>query len=148
MLKVLNPQLDIFTAEVYNQLVPKNHLLVRIADAVDFNFVLEKLKCTYSNIGRGSYDPIMMFKIQLLCYLYQLSDGKVIQRAQTDIAFRWFLGLNIYDTLPDDTTVSYFRVHRLDNESLEEFFNEIVSLCIEKHVVTSRRVLIDSTQEA
>lgn len=87
----------------------------------------------------------MMLKIQLLYYLYQLSDGKVIQRAQTDIAFRWFLGLNIYDALPDDTTVSYFRVYRLDIESLEEFFNEIVSLCIEKHVITSRRVLIDST---
>lgn len=145
MLKVQNPQLDMFTAEVYNHLVPQNHLLVRIADAVDFGFVLEKLEKRYSNIGRGSYDPIMMFKIQLLCYLYQLSDGKVIQRAQTDIAFRWFLGLNIYDTLPDDTTISYFRVHRLDNDTLEDLFNDIVTLCIKKHLVKSKRLLIDST---
>lgn len=145
MLKVQNPQLDMFTAEIYNQLVPQNHLLVRIADAVDFGFVLEKLEKRYSNIGRGSYDPIMMFKIQLLCYLYQLSDGKVVQRAQTDIAFRWFLGLNIYDKLPDDTTISHFRIHRLDNDTLEDLFNDIVTLCIKKHVVKSKRLLIDST---
>lgn len=103
------------------------------------------VKDMYSPIGRDSKDPVMMVKILLLEYLYRLSDINVSDRIKTDIAFRWFLGLSLDDEVPDDTTISHFRVHRLKEKNIEGIFNEIVKKCIEKDLVKIRRCIIDST---
>ena len=141
-------QIDIFSSEIYRNLIPKDHLLVKINDTADFSFVYDLLKDKYSSFGRESKDPAMMVKILLLEYLYFLSDVEIAKRIQTDVAFRWFLGLSIYDPTPDDTTISHFRVNRLDSENLEQIFNEIVKLCIELDLVKTRRYLPDTTDVA
>ena len=158
-------QFDVFDNIIFDKLIPKNHLLVEIDEVVDFSFVYEQLKDNYSPIGRESKDPVMMFKILILEYLYCLSDPKVVERIKTDVAFRWFLGLklddsvpddttisyfriNLYDQVPDDTTISHFRINRLADGPFEEFFNEVVKQCIGKGLVKSRRYIIDSTDVA
>ena len=40
-------------------------------------------------------------KLLFLQYLYNLSDVKVIEEANCNLAFLWFLGLNPEDKLPD-----------------------------------------------
>ena len=130
---------------MFDSLVPKDHLLVKIDSIIDFSFVYDIVKDEYSDKGRGSCDPVVMTKLCLLEYLYTLSDRKVRERAQTDIAFRWFLGLNLDDPLPDDTTISHFRINRMGPNGFEEFFNEIVRKCIELDLVKERRYLIDTT---
>lgn len=148
MLKKNDGQIDIFNHMIFEKLIPKNHLLVKIDSIIDFSFVYEKIKDKYSHVGRGSKDPVMMTKILLLEYLYNLSDVEVANRINTDVAFRWFLGLGIDDEVPDDTTISYFRVKRLGEEDFDAFFNEIVKLCIEKDLVKSRRYIVDTTDVA
>jgi transposase len=138
-------QIDVFNHMIFERLIPKDHLLVKIDSTVDFSFVYDKIKDKYSKIGRGSKDPIMMLKILLLEYLYRLSDVEVVKRIKTDIAFRWFLKLSIDDPVPDDTTISHFRIKRLGEDDFEEFFNEIVKQCIEKDLIKTNRYLIDST---
>ena len=103
---------------IFEKLVPKDHLLIKINSIIDFSFIYDKVKDRYSHVGRGSEDPVMMVKILLLEYLYNLSDPEVVNRIQTDIALRWFLGLGIYDEVPDDTTISHFRVNRLGMRTL------------------------------
>jgi transposase len=133
---------------IFEKLIPKTHLLVKIDSVIDFSFVYEKIKDKYSDMGRASKDPVMMVKILLLEYLYRLSDVEVSDRINTDVAFRWFLGLGIDDTVPDDTTISYFRVKRLGEEDFDAFFYEIVKMCIEKDLVKSRRYIVDTTDVA
>ena len=146
MLSKNNPQIDVFTQMIYDKLVPQNHLLVKINSLIDFSFIYDIVEDCYSkNMGRSSRDPLMMIKIILLEYLYNLSDVEVAKRIATDIVFRWFLGLSIDDSVPDDTTISHFRVKRLGKEKFEAFFNEIVRLCIKQNLVNSNRFLIDST---
>jgi transposase len=145
MLSKNNPQIDVLTQMIYDKLVPKDHLLVKIDSNVDFSFVYKKVEKKYSDMGRSSKDPAMMVKIMLLEYLYKLSDVEVAKRISSDIVFRWFLGLNIDDKAPDDTTISHFRIKRLGKEDFEEFFNEIVKQCIDKNLVSTNRFLIDST---
>ena len=77
-----------------------------------------------------------------------MSDVEIASRINTDVAFRWFLGLGIDDTAPDDTTISYFRVKRLGEEDFDVFFNKIVKMCIEKDLVKSRRYIVDTTDAA
>jgi len=143
-----NPQIDVFNHMIFERLIPKDHLLVKIDSIIDFSFVYDMVKEKYSDIGRKSEDPVMMLKICLLQFLYNLSDPKVIKRIQTDIAFRWFLGLSLDDEVPDDTTICHFRTNRMGEENFDEFFNEVVRKCIEKDIVKSKRYLIDTTDVA
>lgn len=148
MLMKNNRQINVLDNIIFEKLIPKDHLLVKIDSIIDFSFVYGKVEDRYSTLGRGSKDPVMMTKILLLEYLYKLSDVAINNRIKTDIVFRWFLGLSIYDSVPDDTTISHFRVNRLTEEHFEEFFNEIVKKCIEKDIVKTRRFMIDSTDVA
>ena len=149
MLNKNDPQMDFFTQTIYDKLVPKDHLLVKINSLIDFSFVYEKVADCYSkDFGRSSKDPVMMVKIILLEYLYNLSDVEVSKRAATDIVFRWFLGLSLDDAAPDDTTISHFRVKRIGKQKFAEFFEEIVKLCIHKDLVKGRRYIVDSTDVA
>jgi len=148
MLGKNNPQIDVFTHMIFERLIPKDHLLVKIASIIDFSFVYDMVIDKYSEVGRKSEDPVMMLKICLLQFLYNLSDKKVVKRIQTDVAFRWFLGLSLDDEVPDDTTISTFRTNRIGEECFDKFFNEIVQKCIEMDIVKSKRYLIDTTDVA
>ena len=149
MLSKNNPQIDMFTQEIFDKLVPKDHLLVKIDSIIDFSFVYDMLKDRYSsNMGRWSKDPVMMVKILLLQFLYRLSDPQVTSRNTTDIVFRWFLGLSIDDSAPDETTICHFRTTRMSEEKFDDFFNEIVKKCIEKDLIKTKRYLIDTTDVA
>lgn len=145
MLSKKSGQIDIFNSMIYEKLIPEDHLLVRIDSIMDFSFVYDIVKSSYSNIGRKSEDPVVLFKLNLLEYLYKLSDPAVITRAQTDVAIRWFLGLNLDDELPDDSLISYFRIHRMGEKGFEDVFNEVVKRCIENNLVGKRRYMVDST---
>lgn len=143
-----NGQIDVFNSMIFEKLIPKDHLLLKIDSIIDFSFVYDMVKDRYSDLVRHSKDPIIMLKICLLEYLYNLSDVQVVSRITTDVALRWFLGLNIDDDVPDDTTISHFRINRLGVEFFSEFFNEIVRTCIEKDLIKTNRLIIDSTDVA
>lgn len=145
MMKKNDKQLNFFDKIIFDQLIPKDHLLVKIDEAFDFSFLYDCLKLKYKDCGRGSKDPVMMIKALLLEFIYGLSDVEVSKRIQTDIAFRWFLGLTMNDTGPDDTTLSHFRTQRLDDTDFEELFNQVVGQCIDKNLVKTRRYIVDST---
>jgi len=49
--------------------VPQDHLLRSVAKAVDFSFVRDLVRRTYSHTGTPSVDPVVVFKMALLGYL-------------------------------------------------------------------------------
>lgn len=116
---------------IFDKLVPKDHLLIKVDETVDFSFVSEHTKSLYSDVGRPSYDPETIFKMQLLEFIYNISDVEVCKTSQTDIAFRWFLRLGLDDAVPDDTTISDCRCNGLTPDIYDGFFNEIVKQCID-----------------
>jgi len=143
-----NGQIDVFNYMIFDKLIPKDHLLVKINSILDFSFIYGNLKDLYSKIGRNSIDPVIMFKMLLLEYIYVLSDVKVEERTKTDIVFRWFLGLTLDDSVPDATSLSYFRKRRLNDDYFDKIFNEIIFQCIEKGLIKTNRFMIDSTDVA
>lgn len=138
-------QIDIFNQMIYESLIPKDHLLLQIEKIVSFDFVYDKVKERYSKLGRESYDPVLMFKICLLQYLYNLSDREVATRMQTDIAFRWFLKLELSDKVPDYTTISHYRIKRLGEKEYDEIFKSIVGQCIDYGLIKTKRYIVDTT---
>mgnify|MGYP003321125759 CR=1 FL=1 len=144
MLKESERQMS-FYSMLYSK-IPENHLLKRIDSAVDFGFVNELLEGSYCrNFGRPAKEPELMLKLLLLQYLYNLSDVKVIEEANVNLAFLWFLGLNPEDSLPDPSLLAKFRTQRLKDITLDEVLTEIVRQAVENGVIKSKDICIDAT---
>ena len=96
--------------------------------------------------GRPAYSPEVMFKLLFLKMLYNLSDERVIQEAQVNMAYKYFLNLDPEDPLMHPSSLTKFRKLRLNQEEiLEELLHEVVSQAIEKGFIQSRTLIMDAT---
>lgn len=126
--------------------IPESHILKQIDKAVDFSFINEMLESSYcKNFGRPAKEPEMMMKLLFLQYIYNLSDVKVIEEANCNLAFLWFLGLNPEDKLPDASLLAKFRTQRMQDITLDEVLSEIVRQCVESGVIKCDALTVDTT---
>lgn len=132
---------------LYDKIVPKTHPLRLINEQINFSFVTPLLGANYSiDYGRPAYSPEVMFKLLFLKMLYNLSDERVIQEAQVNMAYKYFLNLDPEDPLMHPSSLTKFRKLRLNNEEiLEELLHEIVGQAIEKGVIKSKTLIMDAT---
>ncbi len=129
------------------QLVKKDHILRKIDKYIDFDFIYDLVEPLYSNFGRPSIDPVVLFKMSLLQALDDIkSEEKLVDRIHHNMAYRWFLGYSLTEEIPDHSTISYNRVVRFNNSSVYgEIFNEIVLVAIRNKFVKGKIVYTDST---
>lgn len=129
-------------------MVPRNHLLRAIHEHIDFSFIYEKVRPYYSQTyGRPSVDPVLLFKMMLVGYLYGIpSERQLEQEVHLNIAYRWFLGLGLHDAVPDHSTISWNRKNRFQGSRIfQEIFDEVVQLAINHRMVGGRLLFTDST---
>ena len=70
-------------------LIPENHLLRKIDRIVSFDFIYTLLVPYYPAIGRPSVDPVSMFKMLLIGYLYGIrSERRLVEEVRLNIAYR------------------------------------------------------------
>ncbi|MFB5674970.1 IS1182 family transposase [Paenibacillus terreus] len=129
------------------ELVPQNHLLRKIHKHIDFSFILDKVRPYYcEDNGRPSVDPIMLFKMMFIGYLYGIrSERQLEQEVQLNVAYRWFVGLGLTDRVPDHSTLSLNRKRLQDSDVIQEIFDHIVFKAIELRMVAGRVLITDST---
>ncbi len=138
-------QLELVDIEL---LVPENHLLRLINEHVDFSFIRGKVRPFYSETkGRPSLDPVVLFKMMLIGYLYGIrSERQIEQEIIPNAAYRWFLGLSFSDSVPDHSTISWNRNNRFKGTTaFQDIFDEVVHLAIHHHMVAGRLLISDST---
>ena len=79
----------------------------------------------------------------------RLEDGKYVQKLTIHyncMAYRWFLGLELDERVPDHSTISQNRRRRFDGQNLyRRLFEHILRQCIEKGLVDGKIILTDST---
>ena len=130
---------------VYNMVVPKDHILRKIDEAIDFSFVDKLARDAYcSENGRPGYSPILMFKIVFLQFLYDLSDYVIESELNDRLSFKMFAGLEVEEAPPDHSTISRFR-DRLGAERFKDIFNRTVAMAREKGIITDKLHIIDAT---
>jgi hypothetical protein len=101
------------------QIVPEDHFLRRLLQAVDFPSFLPLLATAYSpDQGRRPLDPLVLVKLEVLARPYKLSDREVLAGARFNLAYRLFLGLSLKSPLPHHTLLTYFR-QRLGPQRLQ-----------------------------
>ena len=132
---------------LYDLIIPKDHLLRQLKELVDFNFVYKELKDKYNeHFGRPGEDPIRMFKYLLLKILDNLSDVDVVERASTDMAYKFFLDVAPESKVIHSSALTKFRKLRLDDgKLLDLLINKSVELAINEGLIKSRTAIVDST---
>ena len=131
---------------LYDKIIPQDHILRKIKENVDFSFVNKLVENEYcKNFGRPANEPELMFKLLFLEIKDCLSDREVIKRAETDMAYKYFLDLNPEDSLVSYSMLSVFRNTKIKEEAiLEEMLNETVRQAMEKGVIKSNSIIVDA----
>ena len=128
-------------------LMPEEHFLRRLDGLMDFSFIYQRVEGLYSHRGRPSIDPVVVVKMLLLGYLYGIdSERRLEQEVRVNIAYRWFLGIDLDEPVPDHSTFSQLRRRKFNGAALfEELFDEVVWKCIEYGLIDGKLLLTDST---
>ena len=133
---------------ILEQLVPKNHLLRRIDESIDFSFIRKLCEPLYSSTtGRPAIEPEVLFRMLFVGYLYGIrSERRLEEEINYNMAYKWFCGLSLTEKAPDATTLSVNRKRRFrDNNIPEQIFNEILRQAIQKGLVGGEILYTDST---
>ena len=129
------------------ELIPQDHLLRKIKAEIDFDFIYEETEVYYSPIGRPSIDPVCLMKMLLVGYLYGIrSERRLEEEITLNMAYRWFCGFDLMDTIPDHSTFSQNRRRRFtDSTIFRQIFNRIVGKCIETGLVAGESAVNDGS---
>src|SRR5215217_245678 len=115
------------------ELVPAGHLARRLTARF------------YSHTGQPSIDPVVLFKMALLGYLYGLpSERRLVDEIRVNLAYRWFIGYDLDEAIPDHSVLSKAR-RRFGPTIYEAFFTDVVRQCERAGLIRGDRLFLDST---
>lgn len=120
-------QVSLFSFQKLGFDIPKDHFLVKLADQIDWNLLVDKISTLYSNEGRNSKSIRMMIALEIAKTQYKgMSDEMIVSMLQTDIALMCFCGFDSPLDLPsslDSSTMTKFR-NRLTADVLQSINEE------------------------
>lgn len=129
-------------------LVPGDHLLRRVENALDFEFVRAEVKDLYSeDKGRPSVDPVTLVKLCVINYLYGYNSmRRTIRECEVNVAYRWFIGYDLTESIPHFTTFGKNYKRRFEGTDIfERIFIRVLQTAIENGLVDQSTVFIDGT---
>ena len=142
-----------FGTPVYQQLVPKNHFLRKTDELINWLPVIKKLTPCYQGkftLGASAINPITLFKMMFLGYLYDLSDRDLERLCNDTISFKYFIEIAVDEKAPDHTTLSLFRKRIIkyygDESAFEMIFLELLDQIITAGIKLGDVQAIDSKQ--
>ncbi len=138
-------QLTFTTYETSLKLKPNDPIKI-IFDNIHWSFIHPLVKDKYSALPQGAegYDPIFLFKAQLLIYLDEVSsDRKLAEALRYNGRLCLLCGFNFLKT-PSNGTFTNFR-GRLGEETFYEILHNLIAQAIVLKVITGGDTAIDST---
>lgn len=130
-------------------LVPKEHLLRKIEGAMSFDFIYDEVKGLYSSTewGKPGIDPVSLFKIVLIQHLYGIrSMRQTIKEIEVNMAYRWFIGYDLFEKIPHFSTFSKNYTRRFkDTDIFEKIFERILEEALNCGYVDTSAIFIDGT---
>lgn len=139
-------QLELFISGSLRQLIPDDHILVRVDRVLDLSWLSEEVsECYCLNEGRPGIDPEVAVRLMLAGLLVGIvHDRKLLREAHVNIAIRWFIGYALHEALPDHSSLTRIR-QRWGAERFRRIFKRTVEACLEAKIVTAEVVHIDAS---
>jgi transposase len=130
------------------QFVPMKHPLRSLKPLVDS--ALSKLDrefdALYSSTGRPSIPPEYLLRGLVLQFLYSIrSFPLLMDHIQSDMAFRWFVGISIEDNVWDQSVFSYNQERLINADIGRRFLEEITKQAARKGLLSSDHFSVDGT---
>lgn len=135
---------------LYDQVIPPNHFLRKLNQIIDWNRFTGKLIKLYKGegvVGRPPFDPALMLKIELIAYLYNLSERQVEVYINENLPAKYFVGLAVDQKAPDHSSLTVFRDRLLERGKLkifEEMLEELVQIAVQSGVQLGSIQIVDS----
>ena len=128
------------------EFVPQDHYLRRLNRVLDLDFVHDIVRDRYcQDNGRPSIDPEVVIRLFLLQAIEGLSSvRRLMQRVHVDLAFRWFIGYRVDETLPDHSTLSR-ALDRFGDTVFNELFVRSISQCQVSGLIEGKVLHVDAT---
>ena len=124
-------KLDVFSIVVFALLIPQSHFLRKLFDAIDWTSIDKRCAEFYKNHDRGApaYPPQVLFRILVLMFVSGTPfESTTLLRLKTDVAWRWFAGMDLLSGVPDAGTLTRFR-DRLGIECFEQILIDLLLAC-------------------
>ncbi len=128
-----------------DSLVPEDHFLKRLQKFISFNFIRDITKDYYSHTSKPSIDPLVLVKMLLIGYIFDISsERKLIEKISLNLAYRWYIGYDLDEEIPDHSIFSKARA-RFGKGLFLKIFENILVKCMELGLVSKEGALIDFT---
>jgi transposase len=130
------------------QRVPATHPLRPIREITDT--ILKQMSRLfagmYSKIGRRSIPPEQLLRALLLQVLYTIrSERMLMEQLEYNLLFRWFVGLNLDDTVWDVTVFTKNRERLLKADVAKRFFERVVAQADALGLMSDEHFTVDGT---
>jgi IS5 family transposase len=142
---------DSFFGEyLYNQIVPQGHFLRILKQIIDWKRFTRKLIKLYKGegvVGRPPFDPAQVLRVELIAYLYELSERQVEVYINENLPAKFFVGLAVDQKAPDHSTLTVFRERLIQRGKLkvfEEMLDEMIQGALQSGIQFGSIQLVDS----
>ena len=139
-----------FGSFLYDQVLNKNHFLVKAKDIIDWDRFTHRCVRWYKGsceIGRAPYNPAVMLKMLFVSYLYNFSERETEIMVNDSLSMKYFLGLGVDEPAPDHSSLTYFKERLLKGggkSAFDELLREILTQATRKGIKFGSIQIIDS----
>jgi len=139
-------QPELFVAGSLKDLLPEEHVLVRVDRVLDLSWLEAEVSDLYSmDKGRPGIAPEVAVRLMLAGLLLGIvHDRRLMREAQVNLAIRWFIGYGLHETVPDHSSLTRIR-QRWGVERFRRIFTRTVQACIAARIAKGEIVHIDSS---
>jgi Transposase domain (DUF772) len=104
-------QLELFISGLLRQLIPDDHVLVRVDRVLDRSWLRDEVAdCYCLDDGPPGIDPEAAVRLMLAGLLSGIvHDRRLMREAQVNLAIRWFAGYALHEKLPDHSSLTCIR---------------------------------------
>jgi transposase len=130
------------------QRVPTDHPLRPIRQMADrvLGRLSESFDAMYSTIGRRSVAPEKLMRALLLQILYTVrSERMLMEQLNYNLLFRWFVGLNMDDSVWDVTVYTKNRERLLSADVAQKFFDLVLGEAKGLDLLSDEHFTVDGT---
>ena len=107
---------------LYDLIVPADHFLRKLNAIIAWERFTRKLIRLYKGegvVGRPPFDPALLLKVELIAYLYNLSERQVEVYINENLPAKYFVGLAVDQKAPDHSTLTVFRERLIQRKKLK-----------------------------
>src|SRR5579864_8172129 len=141
-------QLDVFSYVSPEQRIPQDHPLRSMRAMTDeaLRDLQPRFNKLYAKTGRPSIAPEKLLRALLLQALYSVrSERLLMEQLDYNLLFRWFVGLNMDDSVWDVTVFTKNRERLLDGDIAEAFFQAVLQQAHEWNLLSDDHFTVDGT---